>query len=119
MTDPAVPSEWVPAPILPRLRGDERFEGMDASVTDFWRFAMSDLRINNTRGYLAAFLVARSLGIDAQRVEWDDYDVLWEGVKIEVKSSAYLQAWAQRRPLTDPVHRSSRSLVGRYYRWTC
>lgn len=98
MTDPPVPSEWVPAPILPPLRGDERFEGMDATVTDFWRFAMSDLRMNNTRGYLAEFLVTRSLGIDAQRVEWDDYDVLWEDVKIEVKSSAYLQAWAQRRP---------------------
>ncbi|WP_301113676.1 hypothetical protein [Microbacterium sp.] len=67
-------------------------------MVDFWRFAMSDLRVNNTRGYLAEFLVARALGVDAQRVEWDDYDVLWDGLKIEVKSSAYLQAWAQRGP---------------------
>lgn len=98
MSDQPASFEWVPAPVLPPLSGDERFKGADASVIDFWRFAMSDLRMNNTRGYLAEFLVARALGVAAQRVEWDDYDVLWDGVKIEVKSSAYLQAWAQRRP---------------------
>lgn len=97
MTDPAS-HLWVPAPALPSLRGDEQFLGVDASVLDFWRFAMSDLRMNNTRGYLAEFLVARALGLETQRVEWDDYDVLWNDVKIEVKSSAYLQSWAQRAP---------------------
>ena len=47
----------------PGLRGDEAFVGVDAQVLDFWRFAMSDLRMNNTRGYLAEFLVARALGL--------------------------------------------------------
>lgn len=98
MTIPSSDSAWVPAPKVPPLQGNERFVGIEATVLDFWRFAMSDLRMNNTRGYLAEFLVARSLGVDAQRVEWDDYDVLWGDVKIEVKSSAYLQAWAQRAP---------------------
>jgi len=32
------------------------------------------------------------------RVEWGDADVLWGDVAIEVKSSAYLQSWAQRVP---------------------
>ena len=70
---------------------------MEATVQDFWRFAMSDLRVNNTRGYLAEFMVARSLGADTLRAEWDDYDVLWDGIKIEVKASAHLQVWAQRQ----------------------
>ena len=59
---------------------------------------MSDLRVNNVRGYLAEFLVTRALGVTAKRVEWDDYDLLREGITIEVKSSAYLQAWPQRGP---------------------
>lgn len=98
MTDTAGAAGWIDAPKLPPLRGDEPFIGAgDATVLDFWRFAMSDLRTNNTRGYLAEFLVTRSLGVVAERVEWDDFDVLWDGVKIEVKSSAYLQSWSQRR----------------------
>lgn len=58
---------------------------------------MSDLRMNNVRGYLAEFLVARAVGAIGTRVEWDFYDVLApDGTRIEVKSSAYLQAWSQR-----------------------
>ncbi|MCJ1671865.1 hypothetical protein MT355_01195 [Rathayibacter sp. VKM Ac-2929] len=80
------------------LRGDETFVGIDARVLDFWRFAMSDLRMNNTRGYLAEFLVARALGLqDVRRVEWEAYDLLFEGISVEVMSSALLQAWPQER----------------------
>lgn len=71
---------------------------MDATVRDFWRFAMSDLRVNNTRGYLAEFMVTRAVGVTSLRVEWDDYDVLWDDIRIEVKASAHLQVWAQRQP---------------------
>ncbi len=98
MNGPVDPATWSTVPKLSPLMGDERFTGLDASVLDFWRFALSDLRTNNTRGHLAEFLVARALGVTAERVEWDDYDVLWQDVKIEVKSSAYLQAWPQRAP---------------------
>lgn len=80
------------------LQGHERFAGLDAEVVDFWRFALSDLRMNNARGYLAEFVVSRALGLDAVRVEWDDVDVVWGSVKIEVKSSAYVQAWPQQVP---------------------
>jgi len=79
------------------LTGAERFVGLDATVTDFWAFAMSDLRTNNVRGYLAEFLVARAVGATGLRVEWDAYDVETpEGIKVEVKSSAALQVWGQR-----------------------
>lgn len=91
-------SHWLRPPQRPPLAGHEEFVGMDATVQDFWRFAMSDLRMNNTRGYLAEFLVARAVGAIGQRVEWDAYDVLAPfGARIEVKSSAYLQLWDQRR----------------------
>ena len=64
----------VPSPV--ELDGSERFVGVDASVLDFWRFAMNDLRMNNVRGYLAEFLVARAVGASGHRIEWDAYDVL-------------------------------------------
>ena len=76
----------------------DQFRGMDATVDDFWQFALSDLRMNNARGYLAEFIVARSLGlVHARRIEWAEYDVEFEGISIEVKSSAYLQSWEQPR----------------------
>lgn len=89
------------------LTGAEPFDGLDASVADFWRFAMSDLRTNNVRGYLAEFLVARAVGATAARVEWDPWDVTApDGTRIEVKSSGYLQAWAQKK-LTRPTFQVS------------
>jgi len=85
----------VPSPVV--LEGSERFVGVDASVLDFWRFAMNDLRMNNVRGYLAEFLVARAVGATDNRVEWDAYDVLTpDGVRVEVKTRGYLQSWAQK-----------------------
>lgn len=87
----------VPPPALP-INGNDAIVGTDARVSDFWQFAMSDLRMNNTRGYFAEFLVARALGLNnVTRVEWDAYDLLLGDVRIEVKSSAYLQAWEQRQ----------------------
>lgn len=90
---------WIVTPPAPALCGSDQFIGTEARVVDFWRFAMSDLRMNNTRGYLAEFLVANALGLqDAKRVEWDAYDLLLDDIRIEVKSSAYMQAWEQPRP---------------------
>lgn len=44
-------------PSAPRpLTGEEAIVGTDATVLDFWRFAMSYFTMNNVRGYLAEFL---------------------------------------------------------------
>lgn len=84
-------------PSPPPLRGDEPVQGTDATVLDFWQFALSDFKMNNVRGYLAEFLVARAIGAAGPRVEWDAYDVVApDGTTIEVKASAYLQSWEQR-----------------------
>ena len=78
------------------LSGEEVVAGTDATVVDFWRFALSNLRMNNARGYLAEFLVARAVGSTGPRIEWDPYDVLApDRTTIEVKVSTYLQAWDQ------------------------
>lgn len=70
-----------------------------ATVLDFWRWAHSDLVANAERGIFAEFIVSRALGIQSShRVEWDSYDLQTsDGIKIEVKSSGYIQTWNQKR----------------------
>ncbi|PXA68302.1 hypothetical protein [Cryobacterium arcticum] len=92
--------EWLVPPAAVPLIGNNSFVGMpgEARVQDFWQFALGDLRMNNARGYLAEFLVGKALGIEPLiRIEWDSFDLLFGDITIEVKSSAYLQAWDQRR----------------------
>ncbi|MFB9311647.1 hypothetical protein [Nocardioides plantarum] len=92
-------------PAAAGLSGTESFDGLDASILDFWRYAMSDLRTNNVRGYLAEFLVARAVESRGARVEWDPWDVTApDGTTIEVKSSGFLQSWAQKK-LSTPTFR--------------
>ncbi|MFB7511740.1 hypothetical protein [Streptomyces sp. NPDC056144] len=69
------------------------------SVSDFWSWACSDLTSNTMRGVLAEYLVASALGAALGiRTEWDTVDVRTpEGWRVEVKSSAYLQSWAQQK----------------------
>jgi hypothetical protein len=99
MTDDSPAREAVrfspPAPAL--MTGDEPICGADAELRDFWAWCLSDLRTNTVRPMLAEFLVAKALGAAGRpRIEWDAYDVLApEGIRVEVKSGAYLQAWSQ------------------------
>jgi hypothetical protein len=80
------------------LTGDEPFSQLDATVRDFWRYAMPDLRMNTVRGHLAEFLVARAVAATHARIEWDAYDVKTPaGITIEVKTAGYLQSWTQTR----------------------
>lgn len=69
------------------------------SPNKFWEWAYSDFMSNSLRGVLAEFIVALTLGCtNTKRTEWDAYDILAErGLKIEVKTSAYLQSWSQTR----------------------
>ncbi|GAB07388.1 hypothetical protein GII30_01145 [Gordonia amarae] len=85
---------------IERLASDTPFQssssGIDLTVTDFWSWAGSDLLDNSLRGQLAEFIVGSALGcVDGKvRREWDAYDLLTpDGIKVEVKSTAYLQAW--------------------------
>ena len=85
--------------------GSERFRArgsdLDFNVLDYWRWSASDLVGNTARGILAEYIVARALAIptDEQvRDEWAPFDLeTREGIKIEVKSAAYIQSWEQER----------------------
>ncbi|MEH6374829.1 hypothetical protein V7793_10945 [Streptomyces sp. KLMMK] len=92
-----MPLQHIPSPVTP-LDGEELFIGAGgATVLDFWRYALPDLKTNTTRGLLAEFLVHRAVGALQRNQEWESFDVLAvDGLRIEVKSSAYLQAWSQR-----------------------
>lgn len=69
------------------------------SLLDFWQWSTSDLVGNAMRGVLAEYLVAVAVGDDGgTRTEWDAYDVKTaSGIRVEVKSGAYLQSWAQTK----------------------
>jgi hypothetical protein len=86
-----------------QLGGAEHFRhqgvALPRTVSSFWSWAYSNLAANNLRGHLAEFIVASDFGLThGTRVEWDDCDLHTEtGLKVEVKSAAYLQSWNQRK----------------------
>lgn len=90
---------WLQPRPASQLAGGEVFAGLDATVSEFWRWAFSDLREIITRGVLAEFLVARALGDSRPiRSAWDNYDIETpDGTTVEVKSAAYLQSWPQKQ----------------------
>jgi len=87
---------------LARLDGSEQFRETAKSVSEFWQWAMGDLRMNTARGLLVEYFIAVAVGsTDPIRIEWAGHDVTAaDGTRIEAKSSAYLQSWAQKRPST-------------------
>ena len=100
-------------PSLMPLAGNEP-AGINAAVLDFWRWAYSNLRDNVVRGVFAEWLVGEALGCTtAMRSAWDDYDLLTaEGIRVEVKSAAYLQSWASERP--SPIRFSGHARQSSY-----
>ena len=96
------------------LRGDTPFRGTgipSLELRDYWIWSASCLLDNTTRGVLAEFLVATALRgfvSERPRSEWDAYDLYAHvddrDVTVEVKSSARVQSWAQRK-LSRPEFR--------------
>ena len=74
---------------------------MSFTVGDFWSWNQSNLLSNTLRGALAEFIVAKALDIplDRARDDWTPFDLVYQAkdrpINIEVKSSAYIQAWEQ------------------------
>ena len=82
--------------------GQEQFtfnnEKLSLNVLSFWKWSNSGLLGNALRGILSEFIVASTIDIlDKPRDEWDAYDLKTKnGLKIEIKSSSYLQSWEQK-----------------------
>ncbi|WP_299576842.1 hypothetical protein [uncultured Sunxiuqinia sp.] len=86
------------------------------NLLDFWKWSVSDILSNATRGRFAEFIVGTAIGLNPEnlRDEWDAYDLTTEGgIKIEVKSAAYIQSWSQKRfsPISFSI-KASRSWEG-------
>jgi len=83
--------------------GKEQFhldnKKLSLDVLSFWKWSSSELLGNALRGVLAEFIVASTIDIlDKPREEWDAYDLKTKnGLKIEIKSSSYLQSWEQTK----------------------
>lgn len=74
---------------------------LNYSLLDFWRWNVSDILSNATRGRFAEFIVATATNVDITKLrdEWSSYDLETpDGIKLEIKSSAYLQSWSQNKP---------------------
>ena len=90
--------------IIPELKtGNEpaslHNQSLEWNIQDFWKWSFSDLISNASRGVFAEFIVRQALELKTPLVrnEWDAYDLTTsEGLKIEIKSSAYIQSWAQK-----------------------
>jgi hypothetical protein len=86
-----------------RKTGNEKLHvnGIDLAgdLLSFWQWSASDIIGNAMRGVFAEYIVASALDkTSGNRTEWDAYDIeSKEGIKIEVKSSAYLQSWTQKK----------------------
>ena len=99
--------------IIPERRtGDESLpEG--ATLLHFWQWMGSDLVSNALRGAFGEYLVALAVGAaDKVQEEWAPYDVRSpDGIRIEVKTSGYIQTW-QQQTLSTP-----RFGIGKSYAW--
>jgi hypothetical protein len=89
---------------IARKVGKERFHingnKLDFDLLSFWQWSSSDLISNVTRGIVAEYIVARGLGLAERGVRdgWAAFDLETpSGIKIEVKSAAYVQSWHQKR----------------------
>jgi len=86
-----------------KLTGFEEFRNTSNkkfSVLEFWQYGFSNLNSNVLRGALAEFLVENALKDNLEievRSPWGDYDVLYNGKKIEVKCCSYIQDWDQNQ----------------------
>jgi len=77
----------------------EKNQNFHFDVKSFWQWSYSDIISNATRGVLAEYLIAQAIGVadDGIREEWAAYDLETKsGIKIEVKSAAYIQSWQQK-----------------------
>jgi hypothetical protein len=83
--------------------GNEPFhingKNLDHNLLSFWRWSSSNILDNTLRGILAEYIVSIDIGCEQPvRDEWDAYDLITpDGIKVEVKSSSYLQSWEHKK----------------------
>jgi len=74
--------------------GPEDRTALDLAAYRLW--VSGDLVGNGNRGVFAEWLVGMALGVFTdrdRRIEWDAVDLRYEGLRIEIKTSAYSLSW--------------------------
>ena len=96
--------------------GSEGTPLADVAVLDFWRWGYSNILNNTSRSRLAEFIVSKVIGARlAVANEWAAYDLETpEGIKVEVKSAAYVQDWHKEGMQQQPprLFKPSRIVFG-------
>ncbi len=93
----------LPAIKVSRKNGSESLHNNEKTtpfnLLSFWQWSSSDLVGNTLRGMLAEYIIASAVGsTKGTRTEWDAFDIETpDKIKIEVKSSAYIQSWSQAK----------------------
>ena len=83
----------------------------DSTLSDFWRWAFSDLCDDDLKGIFAEWLVHRLLDIpSSRRVSWANSDIVTtNGVTLEVKATSYWQSWKvidqHGQPHAEPLYK--------------
>lgn len=83
-------------PLVELMKGNEEFTRCSSrkfGIFDFWRYMYSNIYENT--GDIAEFLVAMALGKTEsfKKYGWTQYDLDYEGLRIEVKATQYYQPW--------------------------
>ena len=91
-------------PPVELLTGNEKFKGCSSrkfGIFDFWRYMYSNIYENT--GDIAEFLVAMALGKTEsfKKYGWTQYDLDYEGLRIEVKATQYYQPWRADNNVSD------------------
>ena len=74
------------------------------NLEEYFSWASGNLVDNRNRGIFGEWIVGKALGVielGEFREEWAAFDLLYEGKKIEIKTSAYSQVWNPNNP-TNP-----------------
>jgi len=104
-----MPTQNLGAVVATRKSGTEPLtidgNSLGVDLQAFWQWSSSDVLSNSLRGVLAEYIVATALGCNTGvRTQWDAYDIKTEsGIRIEVKSAAYLQSWSQKSSLSNQL----------------
>lgn len=80
--------------------GFEKIRGLEnKKISDFWKWACSDLIIPSNRNDYALYLVADALELSKMpRIYWENADLRYRKKKVALRTSAYVEHWKQKRP---------------------
>ncbi|MEC5425309.1 hypothetical protein QGM71_17650 [Virgibacillus sp. C22-A2] len=97
------------------LHESTKIKGTSKQIVDYWKWAYSNINMNSERGIFAEFLIGSALdALGTGRVEWDVADVMYRGNLIEVKSSAFVQEWEQKKPSVPKFDIAKKYEFGEY-----